>query len=237
MFFQVVIKDMPLNLQEKKALLLNLFRIACSRSEETATDAFSHILDANVFPELATGGAETPKSDDSASGAVAANHIITLDTDTGVRTFHHDPLNTAIDLVISEEDGDDADDGTLSHITGSVNHVEAAADKEAEEEEAEDGEEEDAEGAEEEDAEDEEEDAEGAEDEDAEGEEEDAEDEEEDAEGEEEEEEGLEVETIKINKIYYWKDVNSDDVYTCVPPDDDVGDKVGTYKNGKFTRC
>jgi len=210
---------MPLNQQEKKALLLNLFRIACSRSEETATDAFSHILDANVFPELATIGADTPKSDDSASGAVAANHVITLDTDTGVRTFHQDPLNTAIDLVISEEDH--AEDETLSHIVGSVNHVETEADAEGEEEDAE-GEEEE-EDAEEEDAE--EEDAEGEEEEDA---------EEEDA---EEEEEGLEVETIKINKIYYWKDVNSNDVYTCVPPDDDVGDKVGTYKNGKFVPC
>ena len=217
---------MPLNQQEKKALLLNLFRIACSRSEETATDAFSHILDANVFPELATVEADTPKSDDSASGAVAVNHVITLDTDTGVRTFHQDPLNTAIDLVISEEDH--AEDETLSHIVGSVNHVETEADAEGD-----DAEGDDAEGEEEEDAEGEvveEEDAEGeeVEEEDAEG---------EDAEEEAEGEEGLEVETIKINKIYYWKDVNSDDVYTCVPPDDDVGDKVGTYKNGKFTRC
>jgi len=205
---------MPLNQQEKKALLLNLFRIACSRSEETATDAFSHILDANVFPELATVGADTPKSDDSASGALAANHVITLDTDTGVRTFHQDPLNTAIDIVISEEDH--AEDETLSHIAGSTNQVEteAEADEHIEEEDAE--------------GEEEEEDAEGEEEEDAEG-------EEEDAEGEEEE--GLEVETIKINKIYYWKDVNSNDVYTCVPPDDDVGDKVGTYKNGKFVPC
>jgi len=233
---------MPLNQQEKKALLLNLFRIACSRSEETATDAFSHILDANVFPELATVGADTPKSDDSASGAVATNHVITLDTDTGVRTFHQDPLNTAIDLVISEEDH--AEDETLSHIVGSINHVETEAEEKGTDEEDAEGEE-----VEDEDAEGEEEDAEGEEEDDAEGEEEDdaegEEEVEEEAEGEEEEveeedaegEEGLEVETIKINKIYYWKDVNSDDVYTCVPPDDDVGDKVGTYKNGKFTRC
>ena len=59
--------------------------------------------------------------------------------------------------------------------------------------------------------------------------------EEEAAEDEVEEEEEvveLDLEPVRIKKIIYWKDVNSGDIYESLP-DDEVGDKVGQYVDGK----
>jgi hypothetical protein len=57
---------------------------------------------------------------------------------------------------------------------------------------------------------------------------------EEEAEAEEAEEEvELDLEPVRIKKVMYWKDVNSGDIYTYIPEDEGVGDKVGTYVDGK----
>ena len=47
------------------------------------------------------------------------------------------------------------------------------------------------------------------------------------------EEVDLELEPVRIKKLMYWKDVNSGDIYTYLPEDEGVGDKVGTYVDGK----
>ena len=74
----------------------------------------------------------------------------------------------------------------------------------------------------------------------------DAEDEEADAEDEEDEEEEAEddevetedeavelnLEPVRIKKVIYWKDTDSGDLYAYLP-EDEVGDKVGAYVNGK----
>ena len=56
----------------------------------------------------------------------------------------------------------------------------------------------------------------------------------EEAEVEEEEEEvvELDLEPVRIKKIIYWKDINSGDIYESLP-DDEVGEKVGQYVDGK----
>ena len=43
----------------------------------------------------------------------------------------------------------------------------------------------------------------------------------------------LDLEPVRIKKVMYWKDVNSGDIYTYIPEDEGVGDKVGTYVDGK----
>ena len=50
----------------------------------------------------------------------------------------------------------------------------------------------------------------------------------------EEEEEVLELdlEPVRIKKVIYWKDINSGDIYESLP-DDEVGEKVGQYVDGK----
>ena len=62
-------------------------------------------------------------------------------------------------------------------------------------------------------------------------EEEEAVEEEEEAVDEEEEEVALNLEPVRIRKIIYWKDIDSGDLYQYLP-DDEVGDKVGSYVNG-----
>jgi hypothetical protein len=47
------------------------------------------------------------------------------------------------------------------------------------------------------------------------------------------EEVDLELEPVRIKKVMYWKDINSGDIYTYLPEDEGVGDKVGTYVDGK----
>jgi len=63
-----------------------------------------------------------------------------------------------------------------------------------------------------------------------------AEEEEQEAEEEEqeqsEEEVELDLEPVRIKKIIYWRDVNSGDIYQCLP-EDEVGDRVGRYVDGK----
>jgi len=47
----------------------------------------------------------------------------------------------------------------------------------------------------------------------------------------EEEEVELDLEPVRIRKVIYWKDKESGDLYQYLP-DDEVGDKVGSYVNG-----
>ena len=42
----------------------------------------------------------------------------------------------------------------------------------------------------------------------------------------------LNLEPVRIKKVIYWKDTDSGDLYAYLP-DDEVGDKVGAYVNGK----
>jgi hypothetical protein len=93
------------------------------------------------------------------------------------------------------------------------------------------GEEEEEEAAEEEEEAAEEEVAEEEEEEVAEEEEEEVAEEEEEEVAEEEEVE-LDLEPVRIKKTIYWKDVNSGDIYDMLP-EDEVGDRVGKYIDGK----
>ena len=130
-----------------------------------------------------------------------------------------------IELVISEVANDGPGDTLFENITKGtklkVEEEEAVEDEEAEDEDdvAEEAEDEDdvaEEAAEDEEAEDEV----------------DEDEVEEDEVEEEEEVVELDLEPVRIKKIIYWKDVNSGDIYESLP-DDEVGDKVGQYVDGK----
>ena len=56
-------------------------------------------------------------------------------------------------------------------------------------------------------------------------------DEAEEEEAADEEEVELDLEPVRIRKVIYWKDKESGDLYQYLP-DDEVGDKVGSYVNG-----
>jgi len=49
---------------------------------------------------------------------------------------------------------------------------------------------------------------------------------------EEEEEQELELVPVRIKKVTYWKDETTGDIYQYLP-DDECGDKVGMYVDGK----
>ena len=130
------------------------------------------------------------------------------------------PATAPIELVISEVANDGPGDTLFENITkGTKLNVEEeeeeAVEEEAVEEEEEAVENEEEEAADVEEAEDVEED---------EGEEAPADEEEEVVE--------LDLEPVRIKKVIYWKDVNSGDIYESLP-DDEVGDKVGQYVDGK----
>ena len=130
------------------------------------------------------------------------------------------PAAAPIELVISEVASDEPAGTLFENITrGTKLKVEEETEEEEEAEEEEAEAEAEAEAEEEADAEEEV----------AEEEEEVAEEEEEVA---EEEVVELDLEPVRIKKIIYWKDVNSGDIYESLP-DDEVGDKVGQYVDGK----
>lgn len=152
-----------------------------------------------------------------------------------------------IDLVISETEQEATQSQTQSQsqsqsqpkaqrtpsVSSSLGENEVGDDEEAEGSDAEGSEDEaeatDAEEGSEEEAE--------AEEEGSEAEAEAEEEEEEEAEAEEEaepeaEEIELNLEPVRIKKVIYWKDSDSGDLYAYLP-EDEVGDKVGSYVNGK----
>jgi len=142
------------------------------------------------------------------------------------------PASAPIELVISEVASDGPGDTLFENITkGTKLKVEEEEAEEAEEEEVEEEEAEEAAGEEEVE---EEEAEEAAEEEAPEEEVEEAEEEEEEEVEEAEEEEVLELdlEPVRIKKVIYWKDINSGDIYESLP-DDEVGEKVGQYVDGK----
>ena len=58
------------------------------------------------------------------------------------------------------------------------------------------------------------------------------EEEEEGEEEEEEEEEELPLESVRIKKVFYWKNTDNGDIYKCLP-DGELGEKVGRYVDDK----
>jgi len=232
-------KKMPLTKNESKKILLNAFRLALAVSEkrqDDATIAYSNILDSALL---------THSDDDS-------------DDDDMPPLIPLCKPESNINLVISEIEQSqqqaqewaqgsgtrpvpyafayasppyaeadctsDYEDGVGSDVpgTGAEEAVESVMKKvvvSAEEEEvvAESEEEADEEEADEEEADEEEAD------------EEEAEEEEEEV---EELELELELEPVRIKKVIYWKDSKSGDIYVCLP-EDEVGDKVGRYVDGK----
>jgi len=228
---------MPLTNSEKKALLVNVFRLSLAVAEKRsydAVEAYSNIVDGAftddddyddlppLVPLTETKGSspdidlvisEMPSEimkDDSfvtkRFGVGASNYLgqqrFAADFDSG--------LNDCVASVSDQEDEEsDADE--------EVDEEEATANAEEEEEE---------EAEETADAEDDEEELEATATAtatataDA------------TADAEEVEAVELEVDIVRIKKVLYWKDVNSGDIYSCLP-DDEVGEKVGRYIDGK----
>ena len=208
---------MPLNTSETKALLLNVFRLTLAVSEKRESDAintFSNILDGIIVQNI-------------------DNAVLDISSIANEENNHVDEIN----LVIQEDtDGDNKPLTTetsfhpLISKKGEKNGMEEELVVEDEQHnlvEEEEEEEEDLE-EEEEDLEEEEEDLEEVIEEEEEELEEVIEEEE-----EEEEEVELNLEPVRIKKTLYWKDLDNGDLYTYLP-DDEVGDLIGAYKDGKI---
>jgi len=209
----VFIKQMPLDKSESKAILVNLFRLSISLSEkrtEDAVAAYSKILDYTLFD-----------SDDDMPPLIPLNQAKKIDE---------------IDLIISEIKAD----GTPCSCTTACHHSSSPSkeatvglpnkcnvstsgfppsqmddlsdiDNESDVNVSEKEEEVAADEVEEEVGE---------------------EKEEEDAEEEEEEVEDLPLESVRIKKVFYWKNTDNGDIYKCLP-DGELGEKVGRYVDDK----
>ena len=201
---------MPLNTSETKALLLNVFRLTLAVSEKRESDAintFSNILDGIIVQNI-------------------DNAVLDISSIANEENNHVDEIN----LVIQEDtDGDNKPLTTetsfhpLISKKGEKNGMEEELVVEDEQHNLVEEEEE-----EEEDLEEEEEDLEEVIEEEEEELEEVIEEEE-----EEEEEVELNLEPVRIKKTLYWKDLDNGDLYTYLP-DDEVGDLIGAYKDGKI---
>jgi cobalamin biosynthesis protein CobT len=204
---------MPLTKNESKTILLNAFRLALAVSEkrtDDATAAYSNILDS----ALAQGN----DSDDDmppliSLGKPESNIKLVISEIEQQQQWHQDKVPFAfasVPTAMSPEcDADDYDDEAVVEELGQDTEESVGEESVVEEEPADDEAEESV------------------------GEEEEAEESVvEDAVAEEEEVEELELEPVRIKKVIYWKDSKSGDIYVCLP-EDEVGDKVGRYVDGK----
>lgn len=221
---------MPLSKSESKAVLVNLFRLSLALSEkrnEDAVSAYSRIVEYTLYdPDDEMPPLVQAKQDDidliiseikqepTALPTLFPSSIsVTSNLPTVSSPLPYNNMSSAFPFV----------DRELSHIEhdGSDDEAEVESEAEAEEEEAEAEEEADAEAETE--AEEEEEEAE-------------AEEEEKEAEAEEEEEEveeeELPLESVRIKKVFYWKNTDNGDIYKCLP-DGELGEKVGKYVDDK----
>ena len=228
---------MPLSIKESKELLVKIFRLTLATAErrpEDAVTAFSDILDSAIeCPAV-----ECPAVECCNNISEISHHDSMYDDMPALvpiqRSFapSFNPFtDDEVKLVISEEpvaakplsvdynvaDGTRVVYASAAAVETQEEEAAAAADEEQEEEAAAADEEQ------EEAAEEEEEEEEAA---DEEQEEEAGEEQEEDA-GEE-----LQLVPVRIKKVTYWKDELTGDIYQYLP-DDECGDKVGTYVDGK----
>jgi len=232
---------MPLSTQEVKNLLKEVFRlvIALNKDDQTqALSAFSSILDtalvetdeyADMPPLVAAVKKEArydmPDLESVNEHVTPANWKLPTasaqpDDDVRLIITETEQPKEELSVIDPDDEGVEAvalnDDGIPEEEEAGVEAVALNDDGIPEEEEAgeEPGEEEEAE--EEEEAGEEEAEA---------GEEEDVE------EDVEEEAVELDLEPVRIRKVIYWKDAATGDLYQYLP-DDEVGDKVGSYVNG-----
>jgi hypothetical protein len=211
---------MPLSFQESKNLMVKMFRLALAASERRSEDAvrtFSDIVDStfagplpnfqapHVFPFQTTYRAGQQDEDGiSTISRTSSNDMPPLVPLDAKVDNGYDYFG--IDKPVAEEEG-------VKLVISEAEADEAAADEDDEAE---------AEAKAEDDEADEEADEEEADEEVDEADEEEA----------EEEEEELQLVPVRIKKVTYWKDELSGDIYQYLP-DDECGDKVGTYVDGK----
>jgi hypothetical protein len=210
---------MPLNKDESKKILLNAFRLAIAVSEKRADDAtlaYSNILDSTLYAD--------DSDDDMPSLIPLANpesniNLVISEIEQGQKQPLHVPYSfSSVPSAFA----------SVPPAYASVPDVSADADSYEDEALVEElgHEKSDTESDEEVEV------AKGVATEEEEGEEEEEEGEEEEVGEEEEEVEELELEPVRIKKVIYWKDSKSGDIYVCLP-EDEVGDKVGRYVDGK----
>jgi hypothetical protein len=225
---------MPLSKCESKAILVNLFQLSLALSEKRTNDAvsaYSRILDYTLYDQSdELPSIIQPKQDEidliiseirqEVPTAVPTlcptiNHAVSVEPTTSAPVSYSN-MTSAIPVGLRrnfEDDlsdidhagsGDEFEEGEdVSEASDYEGDAEKAADKEVAEEEEEEAEEEE----EEEEAEEEEEE-------------------------EAEEEEELPLESVRIKKVFYWKNTDNGDIYKCLP-DGELGEKVGKYVDDK----
>lgn len=200
---------MPLTKNESKKILLNAFRLALAVSEkrtEDATVAYSNILDSALSQASDSDDDDMPPL--ISLGKPESNiKLVISEIEQQQQTQHHDQ---APYVFANQSATDDYEDEPMVETLGQdKSDTEEESTVEEEEEEIEVT----VVNAEEEEVEESVVDA------------------EEEDEAEEEVEE-LELEPVRIKKVIYWKDSKSGDIYVSLP-EDEVGDKVGRYVDGK----
>jgi len=219
---------MPLNPTETKAMLIQLFRLTLAVKEQRTEDAvraFTTLLDSSLEPVAVPAVAGTDINDvaSEAGGDVqliisetVAPPPIVVPEPLIHRSFQVNTVGSAFGdkSELSSISGDEA--GEAVSIADNMSEDEAteeAVDEAVETEDVDEAADEDVEEAADVDEAEEAVETEDVEDVD--------------------EEVDLELEPVRIKKVMYWKDINSGDIYTYLPEDEGVGDKVGTYVDGK----
>ena len=222
---------MPLNPTETKAMLIQLFRLTLAVKEQRTEDAvraFTTILDSSLEPVAVPAVAGTDINDVASEGGGDVQLIIS-------ETVAPPPIVVPEPLIhrsfqVNTVGSAFGDKSELSSISGDeAGEAVSIADNLSEDDATEEAVDEAEEAVETEDVDEAEEAVETEDVDEAEEavETEDVEDEDVD------EEVDLELEPVRIKKVMYWKDINSGDIYTYLPEDEGVGDKVGTYVDGK----
>lgn len=198
-----IIQKMPLNTNETKALLLNIFRMTLAVSEKRTDDAiqsFSVILDSVILPNINGALGDISSIDNVDDGInLVIQEVQEPDVPATTSTSGGMPNAGPYNFTAQTNDVDTEDDNvsTVETETSDEEEEEVASEEEVVASEAVVEEEE-----------------------------------EELVEEEEEEEVELNLEPVRIKKILYWKDIDTGDLYTYLP-DDEVGDKIGSYVDGK----
>jgi hypothetical protein len=215
---------MPLDKQETKALLLNLFRLSIALTEKRSEDAVqvvSTIIDnfilSNNTEALGDISAVSAYGDEidivvqeirEQENLAVSEHVIQTPYSFAKNTneVKKEP-NTTAQQKIDNQNSEHVPENTC------VSESEVQSEDESEEEESEVQPEEESEVQPEED-------------------ESEVQPKDESEVQPEEEEIELNLEPVRIKKILYWKDSDNGDLYTYLP-NDEVGDKIGAYVDGK----
>ena len=221
-------------MNETKALLLNIFRLTLAISNNNQNEAvstFSNILDGvivhNIADQFGNISSISNVDDDGIKLVInedklAINEVVTQVTVPVVSGQTAYNFQTNVNDIQDDEEEEEEEDNVEVVEEEEDHNVEVVEEEEDHNVEVVEEEEDDNVEV----VEEEEDDAEVMEVE--------QDQEEEEVDQDQEEEVELNLEPVRIRKVLYWKDLDNGDLYSYLP-NDEVGDLVGSYIDGKLT--